>query len=65
MTDAQPDSRGGLFIDSGDGRGPIHTDDLTDAEREAHGLVPGAPTTPSPAEATAPDSVTEDTTDGR
>lgn len=39
MTTTGSDPRGGLFIDSGDGRGPIHTDDLSDAERAAHGLA--------------------------
>lgn len=39
MTTTGSDPRGGLFIDTGDGRGPIHTDDLSDADRAAHGLA--------------------------
>lgn len=64
------DARGGLFIDSGDGRGPIHIDDMTDAERAAHVVAfnaaaaagtlsfPDAPTSDAP-------SPTEDVTDAR
>ncbi len=42
MTKADP-SRGGLWLDFGDGRGPIHESDLTGAEREAAGLPILAP----------------------
>lgn len=38
-----PAGRGGLFIDNGDGRGPVHESDLTGAEREKAGLPILAP----------------------
>jgi hypothetical protein len=46
---AAPDSRGGLFID--EGNGPVHVDDLSDEDSARHGLPPRGIVTPGAEEA--------------
>lgn len=60
---AMPDPRGGLYVDLGDGHGPVHWDDLTPDARAAHllgtGLAALAAPAPVPPAPPAEEAVTD------